>query len=235
MSNEVFPQNPVYPIPEGDIPVISNKVQYVFTKYIEPYVSNVSEDVKKWLREIETKIYIIDHYGEHNKDIDPVILNALFEDVSKSMQKLTIPADVCEILLKDLKDYATIETEARYGKRFANYSIKEFYEKKSADLRMHRHMIRYLNGEKAESTETEIIQDILEDIYDDIKDLEEDKKDIYNGNRILDILRDENTEKLNEYILFAQDHSTEHPTWPNKIINGIKKILDNHVTEHLQN
>ncbi|CAF1503300.1 unnamed protein product [Adineta ricciae] len=227
MNSTSFQQNIVYPIPDSDIPTIQAKVETVYKTNIEPYILGVGEHIQENLREIQTMIYIIDHYGEHNKEIDPVVLDALFQQVANSIEKLGIPTDVCMKLLEDLKEFAVIETSARHGKSFADYDLKYFYHKKSADVRMHRHFIRYLNGEKPESTEHEVIQDILEDIYDDFEDLEEDKNAMFNGNRLLSVIREHDVKKLKEYILFTEPYLVSHPEIAMKVIDGIKNLLEN--------
>ena len=84
--------------------------------------------------------------------------------------------------------------------------------------------MRFLNDQEVESTRNEIIRDILEEIIDDIDDIEEDKLGIFNGNRLLEILRTNAMNKLEEYLLLAQTHLETHPNEANKIIKEIKKM-----------
>jgi hypothetical protein len=123
-----------------------------------------------------------------------------------------------------------METEVKYGKNILNYDLEYFYLKKSCDTRLQRHLVRFLNDQKVESTRNEIIRDILEEMIDDVDDIEEDKQGMFNGNRLLEILRCGAMSNLDEYISLAQTHLDTHPKEANKIINEIKKIRMDHIS-----
>src|SRR3989344_4255596 len=130
-----------------------------------------------------------------------------------------MPKELQATLLQDIKDYADIEASIRIGRKLAEYEIRFFYFKKSCDVRMQRHIIRYLNTQPALSSEPEIIRDILEEIEDDVDDIAEDELTPFGGNRFLEILNSKNIEKFDEYTTFIN-------SLPNAPQDLVQRILD---------
>jgi len=226
MSKTSFPQNKLYRVPESDIPAINKKIEQLYVDRIQPFVPNVTDELKEHILETQKIIYLIDHYGEYNKDIDPVVVDALFDQLSKAVEDLNIEKDVCAKIIKDLRDYASIETETRYGKKLSDFDLEYFYLKKSCDVRFQRLLIQCLNKQQPESSKRELVGEILDEMIDDIDDLEEDKLLMCNGNRVLEDLRSGNVQDLKQFISLAKSYSNMYPKQSNKIVTEITKLME---------
>ncbi len=200
----LLPLNSTYPIPVNDEKIIRQKVDQLYEKRIKPYARNLNPEKKKIIIELQTLVFVLDHYFEQNKDINSYLLNSAWKEFNKSLNALGMPLAVQENVLTDIKDYARIEIKMRKGKKLAEYPIGFFYYKKSCDVRMQRHIIRYLNNEPVKSDLTEINRDIAEEIEDDSDDLLEDVETPFNGNRLLEIKQTGDITKEKEYPLFIK-------------------------------
>lgn len=178
---------------------ITQKANELYEKRIAPYARNISVAQKKTIIDFQKLIFSLDHYGEQTEKIDPEILDLFWNKMEKFLDVLTVDRESQTKLLKDMKDYADIEASGRVGKKLSDYDLREFYFKKSCDVRIQRHLIRYLNQESPISSESEILRDTLEEIEDDVDDIEEDKSTPFNGNRLLEIMDSKDLSKLNEY------------------------------------
>lgn len=198
---------------------ISEKAEELYAKRIAPYAPNLASSTREAIINFQKLVFAVDHYFEHNEQINPAFLNSFWKQFEKFLDDLEMPKDLQATLLQDIKDYADIEANIRIGKKLAEYEIRFFYFKKSCDVRMQRHIIRYLNTQQALSSEPEIIRDVLEEIEDDVDDIAEDRLTPFDGNRFLEILNSKNIEKLNEYDAFIN-------SLPNAPQDLVQRILD---------
>jgi hypothetical protein len=168
-------------------------------------------------------ILIIDNYFEHHAVIDEHILNSFWEECEAYLENLGVPQDMQKILLQDIRDYAAIESSIRQGKELSSYDLRSFYFKKSCDMRLQRHIVRYLNKQPPMSSEEEITRDILEEIEDDLDDIEEDRAMPFNGNRYVEVLDSKDETKLSEYFTFVQSQKDA----PKDLVQRVSEKLVN--------
>lgn len=211
-----------YVLTPDEVNGIMGKAEELYRARIAPYAHDLTSSSREAIINFQKLVFTIDHYFEHNKQIDPSLLNSFWRQSEKFLDYLDMPRELQETLLQDIKDYAGIEAGIRTGKKLADYEIRFFYFKKSCDVRMQRHIIRYITGQPALSSEPEIIRDILEEIEDDVDDIKEDKSTPFNGNRLLEILSSGNIEKLNEYGTFI----SSLPGTPQDLVQRIMEKID---------
>ncbi len=213
----------MYMVPPGALQAIVQKTQELYEKRIAPYAKDLSDVHKKAIINFQQLVFTIDYYGEHTEKIDPVVLDSFWKQSENFLSDLGIEAPLRATLLQDIKDYADIEQSTRTGKKLSDYDIKLFYFKKSCDVRMQRHLLRFLNKSKPESSEEEVTRDMLEEIEDDMDDIEEDKLTPLNGNRLLEILNSKNIQKLDEYSTFVNSLQNV----PEALVQKIKAQVNN--------
>lgn len=201
---------------------IDHKSLELYEKRITPYATNLSASQKETILNLQKIIFTLDYYFEHNEVVKPEVLNFFWAQCDKFLADLGISKYLRKEFLKDIKDYAEIETSIRNGKKLAEYDIKQFYFKKSCDVRLQRHLIRWLIQQKPTSSEEEITKDILEEIEDDVDDIEEDKLTPLNGNRFLEVISGENN-RVKEYIIFV-DSQDSFKDLKQRIINKIRDL-----------
>jgi hypothetical protein len=206
---------------------IDQKTRELYEKRIARYADDLTESQKETILNFQKVIFTLDHYFEHNEKVDKDSLDPFWKQLEQSLDDLGVPQDLQKQLLQDIRDYAEIEASIRDGKRLADYDIALFYLKKSCDVRLQRHLIRYLIHHSPESSSEEIVTDQLEEIEDDVDDIEEDKATPFNGNRLLEILLSGDTYKLNEYFAFINSQSSAPEELTKRVVAKIKEALDN--------
>ena len=221
MENKAFIQKSKedYVLTPDEENAIQRKTEELYEKRIAPHVPDISPLKRETIIRFQKLVFVLDHYFEHNEQLAPAILDSVWTRFEKFLDDLEMPKDLQATLLQDIKDYADIEAGIRIGKKLAECEIRFFYFKKSCDVRMQRHIIRYLNTQPALSSEPEIIRDILEEIEDDVDDIAEDKLTPFGGNRFLEILDSKDVEKLDEYTTFVN-------SLPNAPQDLVQRILD---------
>ena len=219
-SKDLSPKpNDNYILTPDEERAISEKTEELYAKRIAPYAPDLASPAREAIINFQKLVFVVDHYFEHNEQLNPVFLNSFWNQFQKFLDDLEMPKELQTTILQDIKDYADIEASIRVGKKLAEYEIRFFYFKKSCDVRMQRHIIRYLNKQPASSSDSEIVRDILEEIEDDLDDTEEDKLTPFGGNRLLEILNSKNVEKLNEYVTFIN-------SLPDSPQDLVQRILD---------
>jgi len=219
-SKDLSPKpNDNYILTPDEERAISEKAEELYSKRIAPYAPDLASPTREAIISFQKLVFVVDHYFEHNEQLNPSFLNSFWKQFEKFLDDLEMPKDLQATLLQDIKDYADIEAGIRIGKKLAECEIRFFYFKKSCDVRMQRHIIRYLNTQPALSSEPEIIRDILEEIEDDVDDIAEDKLTPFGGNRFLEILDSKDVEKLDEYTTFVN-------SLPNAPQDLVQRILD---------
>ena len=203
---------------------ISEKAEELYAKRIAPYAPDLASPTREAIINFQKLAFVVDHYFEHNEQLNPAFLNSFLSQFQKFLDDLQMPRELHATILQDIKDYADIEASIRIGKKLAEYEIKFFYFKKSCDVRMQRHIIRFLNKHETSSSEPEIVRDILEEIEDDVDDIEEDKLTPFGGNRFLEILSSKDVEKLNEYNNFINSLSNAPQDLVQRIGEKISKF-----------
>ena len=181
---------------------IDRKAKELFEKRIGPHAVDISPVHREAILKFQRLIFTVDHYFEQNKVINPVVVNSFLKQSETFLCSLGMPSDLQITLMQDIKDYIDIEASTRQGKKLADYEIRYFYLKKSCDVRIQRHIIRYLNQEPTSSSPEEITRDLLEEIEDDIDDIEEDTATPFNGNRFLELLNSGDISRIQEYLTF---------------------------------
>ena len=221
-SKDLSPKpNDNYILTPDDERAISEKAEELYEKRIAPYAHDLASPTREAIINFQKLVFVVDHYFEHNEQLNPAFLNSFWNQFEKFLDDLQMPKELQATILQDIEDYADIEASIRTGKKLAEYEIKFFYFKKSCDVRMQRHIIRYLNNEDASSSESEIARDILEEIEDDVDDIEEDKLTPFGGNRFLEILNSINVEKLSEYDTFINSL----PNAPQDLVQRIREKI----------
>ena len=219
-SKDLSPKpNDNYILTPDEERAISEKTEELYAKRIAPYAPNLASPTREAIINFQKLVFVVDHYFEHNQQLNPAFLNSFWNQFEKFLDDLQMPKELQATLLQDIKDYADIEASIRIGRKLAEYEIRFFYFKKSCDVRMQRHIIRYLNTQPALSSEPEIIRDILEEIEDDVDDIAEDELTPFGGNRFLEILNSKNIEKFDEYTTFIN-------SLPNAPQDLVQRILD---------
>ena len=219
-SKDLSPKpNDNYILTPDEERVISEKAEELYAKRIAPYAPDLASPTREAIINFQKLVFVVDHYFEHNQQLNPAFLNSFWNQFEKFLDDLQMPKELQATLLQDIKDYADIEASIRIGRKLAEYEIRFFYFKKSCDVRMQRHIIRYLNTQPALSSEPEIIRDILEEIEDDVDDIAEDELTPFGGNRFLEILNSKNIEKFDEYTTFIN-------SLPNAPQDLVQRILD---------
>ena len=203
---------------------IALKSEELYEKRIAPYAKDLSSLQKEAILAFQKLVFTVDYYFEHNKEINQNILSYFWKQAEKFFDDLGINKSTQLSLLQDIRDYADIEMSTREGKKLSEYEIKLFYFKKSCDVRMQRHIIRYLNQQPDVSSEDEIIRDILEEIEDDVDDIEEDRATPFNGNRFLEILNSQDGTRVQEYIIFINSQYNAPPDLAQRIIGKINNV-----------
>lgn len=204
---------------------IEQKAEELYEKRIAPYARNISESQKLAIINFQKAIFAIDEYSEQVKDLDPLVLESLWQRLTVCLDELKVEKSVQQLLLQDIKDYADIEFSTRRGKRLLDYDIRLFYFKKSCDVRLQRHLIRYLNQQPPLSSEAEVVRDVLEEIEDDLDDIEEDRSTPFNGNRFLEALNSKDKLNIEDYVTFVNSLTDV----PKDLVQRIlKKISDCH-------
>ncbi len=225
MPSDLFPKPRVdYVLPPDLERAIEKKAEELYEKRIAPYAKDVPSSQRQKLIDFQKLVFVIDHYGEHVEKLDPAVLDSLWKKTEEFLNDLEIEKSLQVALLQDVKNYAQIEASTRTGKKLTDYEIGFFYFKKSCDVRMQRHIMRYLNKQPASSSRIEITRDILEEIEDDVDDLEEDKSTPFNGNRLLEILKSKYTAKLDEYTTFINSLPNAPQDLVQRIIEKINKL-----------
>ena len=221
-SKDLSPKpNDNYILTPDEERAISEKAEELYAKRIAPYAPDLASPTREAIINFQKLVFVVDHYFEHNQQLNPAFLNSFWNQFEKFLDDLQMPKELQATLLQDIKDYADIEASIRIGRKLAEYEIRFFYFKKSCDVRMQRHIIRYLNKQQISSSESEIIRDILEEIEDDLDDIEEDKLTPFGGNRFMEILNSKNVEKLNEYDTFINSL----PNAPQNLVQGIREKI----------
>src|SRR3989344_498943 len=221
-SKDLSPKpNDNYILTPDEERAISEKAEELYSKRIAPYAPNLASPTREAIISFQKSVFVVDHYFEHNEQLNPAFLNSFWKQFEKFLDDLQMPKELQATILQDIKDYADIEASIRIGKKLAEYGIRFFYFKKSCDVRMQRHIIRYLNKQQISSSESEIIRDILEEIEDDLDDIEEDKLTPFGGNRFLEILNSINVEKLSEYDTFINSL----PNAPQDLVQRIREKI----------
>lgn len=215
--------NDKYILTPDEEKAIADKAEELYEKRIAPYASDLAPATRTTILNFQKLVFILDHYFEHNEQLNPIILNSFWQQFGKFLDDF-MPKELQVSILQDIKDYADIEASTRTGKKLADYEIKFFYFKKSCDVRMQRHIIRYLNQQPATSSNTEITKDILEEIEDDVDDIQEDKSTPFTGNRLLEILNSKDVAKLKEYNTLINSFPDAPPDLVQKIIGEISKL-----------
>lgn len=205
---------------------INQKAEELYEKRIAPYAKRISESQKRSLIEFQKLIFEIDEYGESIKYIDKVHLDTLWNKAEIFLDTLKIDKTTRDNLLQDIKEYADMEAATRTGKKLLEYDIKFFYFKKSCDVRLQRHLIRYINNEAPVSSEEEITKDILEEMEDDLDDIEEDKQTLFSGNRFLEALSSQDMDMVGEYVAFVKSLENAHQTLAARILQKIGQHID---------
>ena len=219
-SKDLSPKpNDNYILTPDEERAISEKAEELYAKRIAPYAPDLASPTREAIINFQKLVFVVDHYFEHNQQLNPAFLNSFWNQFEKFLDDLQMPKELQATLLQDIKDYADIEASIRIGRKLAEYEIRFFYFKKSCDVRMQRHIIRYLNTQPALSSEPEIIRDILEEIEDDVDDIAEDELTPFGGNRFLEILNSKNIEKFDEYTTFIN-------SLPNAPQDLVQRILD---------
>lgn len=221
-SKDLSPKpNDNYVLTPDEERAISERAKELYEKRIAPYAPDLASPTRQAIINFQKLVFAVDHYFEHNEQLNPAFLNSFWNKFGKFLDDLEMSKELQATLLQDIKDYADIEASIRIGKRLAEYEIRFFYFKKSCDVRMQRHVIRYLNKQPASSSEPEIIRDILEEIEDDVDDIAEDKLTPFGGNRFLEILSSKNVEKLKEYATFIDSL----PNAPQDLVQRIREKI----------
>lgn len=215
--------HPKYVLLEKDQIIIEQKTKELYEKRIAPYVKDISVSQKEIVLNLQKIIFIIDHYGESVEKIESAMLDSFFNDIEHFLEGLMIKKEIRATLLGDIKDYAYIEASTREGKKLSDLKIGYFYLKKSCDVRLQRHILRYLNKQQIVSTEDEIIRDMLEEIEDDIDDIEEDRQSLFNGNRFLEALNSNDALTLEEYRTFINSFKDTEFDLTRRIVCKIEK------------
>ncbi|OGI76330.1 hypothetical protein A3C57_00920 [Candidatus Nomurabacteria bacterium RIFCSPHIGHO2_02_FULL_33_12] len=224
-SKDLSPKpNDNYILTPDEERVISEKAEELYAKRIAPYAPDLASPTREAIINFQKLAFVVDHYFEHNEQLNPAFLNSFWSQFQKFLDDLQMPRELHATILQDIKDYADIEASIRIGKKLAEYEIKFFYFKKSCDVRMQRHIIRFLNKHETSSSEPEIVRDILEEIEDDVDDIEEDKLTPFGGNRFLEILSSKDVEKLNEYNNFINSLSNAPQDLVQRIGEKISKF-----------
>lgn len=214
---------PKYVLSEKDQLIIEQKTKELYEKRIAPYVRDISLCQKEIVLNLQKIIFIIDHYGENVEKIESVMLDNFFNNIEHFLEGLMIKKEIRATLLEDIKDYAYIESSTRESKKLSDFKIRYFYLKKSCDVRLQRHILRYLNKQLIVSTEDEIIRDMLEEIEDDIDDIEEDSQSLFNGNRFLEALNSNDALTLEEYKTFINSFKDAESDLTRRIMRKIEK------------
>ena len=224
-SKDLSPKpNDNYILTPDEERAISEKAEELYAKRIAPYAPDLASPTREAIINFQKLVFVVDHYFEHNQQLNPAFLNSFWNQFEKFLDDLQMPKELQATLLQDIKDYADIEASIRIGKKLAEYEIKFFYFKKSCDVRMQRHIIRFLNKHETSSSEPEIVRDILEEIEDNVDDIEEDKLTPFGGNRFLEILSSKDVEKLNEYNNFINSLSNAPQDLVQRIGEKISKF-----------
>lgn len=195
-------QKDTYILTPDEERAINEKASELYEKRIAPYAPDLPSHTRDAIINFQKVVFIVDHYFEYNEQLDPTLLNSFWKQFEKFLDSLGMPKELQVTILQDIKDYADIEASTRAGKKLADYEIKFFYFKKSCDVRMQRHILRYLNQQSATSSSPEITRDTLEEIEDDVDDIQEDRSTPFSGNRLLEILNSGDITKLQEYNTF---------------------------------
>jgi len=229
MENKAFIQKSKedYVLTPDEENAIQRKTEELYEKRIAPHVPDISPLKRETIIRFQKLVFVLDHYFEHNEQLAPAILDSVWTRFEKFLDDLEMPKDLQTEVLQDIKDYANIEANTRTGKQLAEYEISFFYFKKSCDVRMQRHIIRYLNQQSPTSSRAEIARDIVEEIEDDIDDIEEDKLTPFNGNRLLEILNSGNKTKLEEYATFMRSFGNIPQDLTQRVIEKLNKLESN--------
>lgn len=201
---------------------ISKKTEELYEKRIAPYAQNLSPEQKQVILNFQQLVFAIDYYFEHNRDVNQETLDSFWKQAENFLAELGMGKSLTANILMDIKGYAEVEASTRKGKKLADRELENFYFLKSCDVRMQRHLVRYLNNDIPDSSEPEIKKDILEEIEDDVDDLEEDKNTPFNGNRLLEILKSKNIPKLEEYIIYI--NSSQNPS--SELVRKVQELVD---------
>ncbi len=204
---------------------IDRKTREVYEKRIAPYASGISPAHQAAILSFQKLVFTIDYYFEHNEKINPQSIESFWAQSEKLLNDLGMPKDVQATITQDIRDYSEIEASVRKDKKLVDYKIDFFYFKKSCDVRMQRHLIRFLNHLPAVSSADEVAKDIAEEIEDDVDDIEEDKLTPLNGNRFSETLNSKDLSKLQEYASFISSLQNISESLRKKITDKVNEEI----------
>jgi hypothetical protein len=191
-----------------------DKTFKIFTERVLVFFpqDTLSEEVANALFRIQLIIFLIDNYYESHWDYKEDEISPLWDEVTLLIRHLGVGENQVKQFLQDIRAYEKVEQQMRKGDTPDSVEIKNFYFLKSCDVRLQRHLAKFVQaGEVCSSTPVQTDYDILGEILDDIDDMEEDQaRDVYNGNRLIFDLKKNRQAAIDEYKNFISSIANKY-------------------------
>jgi|SRR5687768_4660635 len=164
---------------------------------------------------VQYQIYMLDGYLESQWELSKKETGLLWEGIVVSLQSMGYKDKEIDSMTREIADYEKIEKNCRKDKWPTSVAMKDFYQTKSCDVRLIRHLIYLKHPELSAVWKEKAWQyyDIITEINDDVADLQEDVT-TFNGNRFLiSILRkgtDKTFHKYKEYLGKISNRANEY-------------------------